>query len=124
MSLVVSTVDVWRFQTVSDAGGGENVVPGMVYGGLECTIGFPDRDSVSREETGAGARSGPGPLTRADRVVFIDPWDGVSVTILVSDEIRPNPIVGWLPEALQVVGVRPYYDGAAGELQLDVEDVG
>jgi hypothetical protein len=123
MSLVAQTIDIWRSQTQSDAWGGETEIPALLFSGIETTISFPDKDPLATHDTGGGTQQGPGPLTRADRVVFIDPWDG-SWNVLVADHVKPNPPVDWLPAQMNVIGVRPYYDGSAGELQLDVEDVG
>ena len=86
------------------------------------TAHFPDKDSVAREEIGSGPASGPGTMTRSDRVLFLDPWDG-SQLVRVDDLAVPNPAVAWLPASMRVVGVRPYEDGPNGELQLDCEDI-
>jgi hypothetical protein len=122
MSFTPVTIDIRRPTVTEDAGGGEARTYSTVYGGLAMTAHFPDKDSLYREETGAGASSGPGTLTRSDRVLFMDPWDG-SQSVRVDDLAVPNPVVAWLPASMRVVGVRPYEDGAMGELQLDVEDV-
>lgn len=123
MSFTPVTIDIKRTVPTEDAGGGEIAgVPGTVYSGLVFTAHYPDRDAVAREETGAGASSGPGVLTRSDRVLFLDPWDGAQV-VRVDDLAVPNPAVAWLPSQMRVVGVRAYADEVAGELQLDVEDI-
>ncbi len=123
MSFTPVTIDIKRSTTVEDEGGGETAPETTVYSGLSMTAHFPDKDSLYREETGSGAASGPGTLTRSDRVLFLDPWDGTQV-IRVNDIAVPNPAVSSLPARMRVVGVRPYEDGSLGELQLDVEDVG
>lgn len=123
MSFTPVTIDIKRIEPVQDDGGGETAPETTVYSGLSMTAHFPDKDSVTREEIGAGASSGPGAMTRADRVLFLDPWDGTQV-VSVNDLAVPNPAVAWLPARMKVVAVRPYEDGAFGELQLDVEDVG
>lgn len=123
MSFTAITVNIERPVITQDAGGGETRTYSTVYSGLSMTVHFPDKDSLTREETGSGASSGPGTLTRSDRVLFLDPWAGTQV-IRVDDVVVPSPAVAWLPARLRVVGVRPYEDGAFGELQLDVEDVG
>lgn len=122
MSLEFITFDVWRTVNQSDSGGGEIDIPNVLYAGLRGAFTYVDLSSVLREESGAGAASGPGTLTRSNRVVFLEPWDG-SVQVHVDDYVKPNPSVVWLPESMRVVGVRGYPDDA-GELQLDVEDVG
>lgn len=123
MSFTAVTIDIKRPSVTEDAGGGETRTLTTVYSGLSMTAHYPDKDSVMREETGAGAASGPGTLTRSDRVLFLDPWDGTQV-VRVDDLAIPNPAVAWLPASMRVVAVRAYEDGAFGELQLDVEDVG
>lgn len=123
MSLNPLTVDILSDAVTEDDGGGEAVTPATIHSGLSVTISYPDKSSVNRFETAGGNTQGPGPLTKSERVVFIDPWDG-TVLIERNDRVVPNPAVSWLPSELNVVAVRPYEDGSAGELQLDVEDVG
>jgi hypothetical protein len=121
MSFTPVTFSIERTVDTEDAGGGETPVPFTVYPALVMTAHYPDMDAVNREETGAGPASGPGTLTRSDRVLFLDPWSGTEA-IRVDDVAVSN--VAWLPNRLRVVAVRPYEDGAFGELQLDCEDVG
>jgi hypothetical protein len=121
MSLQPITLDIERSIVTEDDGGGEAVSPNIIYAGLNGTVSFPDLDAVTREETGAGPSSGPGTFTRSDRVVFIDPWDG-TIQIEVSDVVKPNPTVNWLPAGMKVIAVREYPDDD-GQVQLDVEDV-
>ena len=118
MSLVPFTADIKRDTMTATAGGGETAVSSTVYSGLNVTANFPDKNSVSRRESARGQNQGPGPLTRSDRVIVLDPWDG-TVVIRVNDRVVPNPAKAELPTAWKVVGVRPY----EGELQLDCEDV-
>lgn len=120
MSFTPITVSIERPVVTEDAGGGETRTYTTVYSGLSMTAHFQDKDSVYREETGNGASSGPGTLTRTDRVLMLDPWVGTEV-VLVDDVVVSS--VAWLPARMRVVAVRPYEDGAFGELQLDVEDV-
>jgi hypothetical protein len=122
MSFTAITVNIERPVVTEDAGGGETRAYSTVYSGLAMTAHYPDKEAVMREETGAGPSSGPGVMTRSDRVLFLDPWSGAQ-TILVDDVAVPAPAVAWLPARMRVVGVRPYEDGSFGELQLDCEDV-
>jgi hypothetical protein len=122
MSFTPITVNIERPVVTEDAGGGETRTYSTVYSGLPMTAHYPSKDALAREETGAGPSSGPGVMTRSDRVLFLDPWSGAQA-IQVDDVAVPTPAVAWLPARLRVVGVRPYEDGAFGELQLDVEDV-
>lgn len=130
MSLNPITVDVVRDEVTEDEGGGEDTAPVPVLTGLTVTISYPDKSALMRYERGAGPTSGPGPLTRSDRVVFYEPWDGsvlidgdTDIQQMTDARIVPNPPVSWLPAAMNVVGVRGYEDGSRGQLQLDVEDV-
>ncbi len=125
MSLNAVSVNITRPTVTEDDGGGETTVYNTVYSGLSVTIGYPDKSAVERYET-SGSRDfgtlGPGSLTRSDRVVFLDPWDG-SVDIRVADRVVLVTPQTAMPAFMDVVAVRPYEDGPNGELQLDVDDV-
>lgn len=123
MSFNPITVNIERPVVTEDAGGGETRTYSTVYSALSMTAHYPSLNAVAREEVGAGPSSGPGTMTRSDRVLFLDPWTGAQV-VRVDDVAVPSPSVAWLPARMRVVAVRPYEDGALGELQLDVEDVG
>lgn len=122
MSLNSITVDIHRYTTASDAGGGETLTDSTVYTGLNASISFKDLSSIYRFEKAGTEGIGPGALVEGLRVVFIDNWDGTE-DIHQSDRVVPNPIVNWLPSALDVVDVRKYEDGAVGEIQLDTSDI-
>lgn len=122
MSLNTITCDIKRDTVTADDGGGETAVAATIHALVEMTISYPNKSAVNRHELAGSPGSGPGPLTRSDRVAFIEPWD-TSLTVLVNDEVVPNPTLDYLPASMKVVAVRPYEDGAEGELQLDLEDV-
>lgn len=117
MSLEPFTVDIVRDTATETAGGGETQVTSTVYTGLSVTVNYPSPRDVTRVE-GGRQTAGPGPLTRSQRVMILDPWDGTKL-IRVNDRAVPNPTKAELPTAFKVVGVRPYED----LLELDVEDI-
>src|SRR5512138_2643853 len=123
MSLLSVTVDIQRDTATATAGGGETLTTATPYTSLSCTIGYPDKSSVYRNETSGRGTMGPGTRTRSDRVAYFDPWDGTTPTISINDRVVPNPAKAWLPTSMKVVAVRPYFDYASGELQLDLEDL-
>lgn len=122
MSLETFTADIKRDTPTVDAYGGETYSRATRYSGVRMCCTFPKGRVYDRNENGPSNFGGPSVRTAYSYVVFIDNFDGSNYSVSIGDVVIPNPDLAWLPDVLTVTGVRPYYDGMDGQLQLDCED--